>query len=288
MPRIATIFGSTGLQGMSPFIFFCECRKQPRAVTRNASSAAARALAKIGCEVVEAAFDDNKAIKRAVAGAGVFLVTFPLVDIPEITQGMNVIDAGKEAGVKFFAFSTLPSMSEMSNGKYKGIVHFDDEAIVQKHLEASGISCVFICPVDLTYDISPTDDRQGTPSQLSGDWVQSVDARTTVSFYTWTGRDMGLTIKTLFAQDTTRLPEIDHETFVLGSLRGTVEEMAAELAKGLGKPVEIKRVQQSRQLINDMWFPEVQVPDPRLEALGVKVGTVEEFAKTELRSLVGE
>ena len=48
----------------------------PRAVTTDANSDAAKALADRGCEVVEANFDDKNAIERAVTGAEcVFLVS---------------------------------------------------------------------------------------------------------------------------------------------------------------------------------------------------------------------
>ncbi|TRM63156.1 hypothetical protein BD626DRAFT_592181 [Schizophyllum amplum] len=259
MPRIATVFIATGQQASRR--------------TRDASSASARALADIGCEVVEARFDDKEALKRAVTGAEcVFLVTYPLVDVPEIAQGINVIDVSKEAGVKFLVFSTLPSMTEISNGKFKDIGHFDDKSVIQKHLEASGLPCACICPGGFLRILSVGDAR-------------------TVLFYTWINRDMGLAVKALFTQYTMRLPEIDHRTFVLGCCRLSAEGLAAELAKVLGKPVEVKRVHTDVKLINDMfdfciehqWFPEIPVPDPRLEALGVKVGTIEEFARTELK-----
>lgn len=49
---------------------------KPRAVTRSANSDAARSLAALGAEVVEAAFDDKDALQRAVTGAEcVFLVS---------------------------------------------------------------------------------------------------------------------------------------------------------------------------------------------------------------------
>ena len=65
--------------------------------------------------------------------------------MPELTQGTNIIDASKEAGVKFIAFrcatpsqiacapcvvitlldSTLPSVKELSGGKYSSAMHFE-------------------------------------------------------------------------------------------------------------------------------------------------------------------
>lgn len=293
MPRIATVFIATGQQGTSACrALIADGTFKPRAVTRDASSASARALADIGCEVVEARFDDKEALKRAVTGAEcVFLVTYPLVDVPEIAQGINVIDVSKEAGVKFLVFSTLPSMTEISNGKFKDIGHFDDKSVIQKHLEASGLPCACICPGGFLENIKRGQLNCPFEKTETGYSMCTLERPGTVLFYTWINRDMGLAVKALFTQYTMRLPEIDHRTFVLGCCRLSAEGLAAELAKVLGKPVEVKRVHTDVKLINDMfdfciehqWFPEIPVPDPRLEALGVKVGTIEEFARTELK-----
>ena len=35
------------------------------------------------------------------------------------------------------------------------------------------------------------------------------------------------------------------------------------------------------------WYPGVEFPDPRLEKLGVELGTIEEFARTTLKAHVG-
>ena len=76
MSRIATVFLATGVQGTSAVqALIKDGTFKPRAVTRNANSEAARALAALGAEVVEATYDDKEAIKRAVTGAEcVFLV----------------------------------------------------------------------------------------------------------------------------------------------------------------------------------------------------------------------
>ncbi|KAL1741176.1 NmrA-like domain-containing protein [Schizophyllum fasciatum] len=129
MARIATVFGATGLQGSSVVhALLQDGTFNPRAVTRDANSEAARKLADQGCQVVQADLGDKEAVKRAVTGAEcVFLVTLPFTSVPEVTQGFNVVDASKEAGVKFVVFSTLPNMTELSHGKYIHGVHWDDK-----------------------------------------------------------------------------------------------------------------------------------------------------------------
>ena len=81
---------------------------------------------------------------------------------------------------------------------------------------------------------------------------------------TWIGHDMGPAVTALFKNYTTRLAEIEKQTFVVASGRVTAEEMAVELAKGalllsstswhstdgpyqtgLGKPVEVQHLDKS-------------------------------------------
>ena len=90
MPRIATVFLATGLQGMYRACFRAcglhlitspgssvirallkDGTFTPRAVTRDATSDAAQALLKQGCEVVEVQLDNKESVKKAVTGAEV-------------------------------------------------------------------------------------------------------------------------------------------------------------------------------------------------------------------------
>ncbi|KAJ6461834.1 hypothetical protein C8R47DRAFT_1225760 [Mycena vitilis] len=50
-------------------------------------------------------------------------------------QGINMVDAAKEAGVKFSIFASLPSLAESSGGKYKNALHYELEG----YLRASGL-----------------------------------------------------------------------------------------------------------------------------------------------------
>lgn len=299
MARIATVFLSTGLQGTSVVkALLKDGTFKPRAVTRNVNSDAARAMADFGCEVVEAGFDDKEAIKKAVTGAEcVFLVTYPFgSNVPEVTQGQNVIDASKEAGVKFMVLSSLPSVSEVSKGNYTKVAHYDDKATVQKYLEASGLSCASVVPGAFLENILRGQLNCPFLKTETGYLMHTMERPGSKSLQTWTGRDMGPAVTALFTQYTSRLSEIDKQTFTLGCCRATVEETAAELAKGLGKPVEIKRigpigyeaVDQMYDFIAEFDWPDYAVPDKRLEALGVKVGTIEEFAGTALKEHLKE
>lgn len=138
---IIAVVGATGQQGgglvraiqsdpASPF--------RARALTRKPDSAAARALAALGAEVVVANLDDSASIARAFRGAsGAYCVTnFWEHSSPEkeITQAGIMAQAAKEAGVGHVIWSTLEdtrlkvplSDDRMPTlmGKYK-VPHFD-------------------------------------------------------------------------------------------------------------------------------------------------------------------
>jgi hypothetical protein len=67
----------------------------------------------------------------------------------EIQQGMNLVDAAKEVGVKFFIwtfvisrqileseshrYSSVPSAAKVSNGQYKDIYHFESALPLQSN-----------------------------------------------------------------------------------------------------------------------------------------------------------
>ncbi len=139
--KIITVLGATGAQGgglvraiqndpASPF--------RARAVTRNPESAAAKALAALGAEVVAGDVDDAASLTRAFAGAyGAFCVTFFWAHFSpekEMAEAAQMARAAKAAGVSHLIWSTLEDTRRWVPladdrmptlmGKYK-VPHFD-------------------------------------------------------------------------------------------------------------------------------------------------------------------
>jgi len=112
--KVIAVIGATGAQGGGLARAILEDKDGPfslRAITRNASSDKARALAAGGAEVVEANLDDEASLERAFRGAyGAFCLTnFWEVFSPEIekAQARNMALAAKAAGVQHLIWSTL-------------------------------------------------------------------------------------------------------------------------------------------------------------------------------------
>ncbi|KAI5828653.1 NAD(P)-binding protein [Schizophyllum commune Tattone D] len=286
--RIATVFGATGQQGGSVVdALLADGIFTPRAVTRDANSAAARALEARGCEVVEANTADKEAVRRAVEGAE--CVTVPFTPVPELQQGRNMVDASKEAGVKFFVWSSLPSIKEISGGKYTQVQHFEDKAAVEKYLKASGVPNASIMTGFFVENFLSTMPLKPTRTGYHIDTPSSLTATNTVC---WIGKEMGSAVAALMSNYTDKLDELNGQNYILGHGRATLEEIVAEISKALGQPVTIKQVGKlGFPALDEMFdfnaeydrYAGKACPDPRLLALGAEVGTVTEFTEKALK-----
>ena len=142
--KIIAVIGATGSQGggLARAIladpsggFAC------RAITRDPSKDAAKALAAAGAEVVAADLDDVESLKKAFAGAyGVYCVTNfweHFSGEKEKAQAHNMAEAAKTAGVKHVVWSTLEDTRALMSAddkrmpflqqKYR-VPHFDAKA----------------------------------------------------------------------------------------------------------------------------------------------------------------
>ncbi|KAM0085039.1 hypothetical protein ACKRZS_002479 [Fusarium odoratissimum] len=150
--KLIVILGATGNQGGSVAeAFLSEPGWKVRALTRNTSSAKAKALSSKGAEVVQADLDDPSSLNSAFGGAhAIFAVsdfwglyynesnrskTKPgqaLNDWAaqhEEQQLKNVIDiAAKIPTLERFILSSLSHSEKWSKGKYTRVYHFDGKA----------------------------------------------------------------------------------------------------------------------------------------------------------------
>jgi len=112
--KIIAVVGATGAQGGGLVRAILEDGDGPftaRAITRNAASDKAQALAAKGAEAVQADLDDKASLEQAFAGAhGVFAITNfweHFSPEKEKAQARNMAEAAKAAGVQHVIWSTL-------------------------------------------------------------------------------------------------------------------------------------------------------------------------------------
>lgn len=128
-----------------------------RALTRDAGSAKAKELAKLGAEIVAADVDDVDSLRRAFQGAyGAYCVTFfwdHYSPEKELAQARAMARAAKDAGLKHVVWSTLEDTRKWVpledtrmptlQGKYK-VPHFDAKGEANAIFSDLGVPTTFL------------------------------------------------------------------------------------------------------------------------------------------------
>jgi uncharacterized protein YbjT (DUF2867 family) len=158
--KTIAVLGATGAQGgglVRAILNDSGSNFKVRAITRNANSEKALALAKLGAEVVSADLDDLESLKKAFGGAyGLYAVTNFWEHFSadkEISQIKNIAQAAKAAGIEHVVWSTLEdtrkwvplddnSMPTLA-GKYK-VPHFDGKGEGDHFFTDYGVPTTFL------------------------------------------------------------------------------------------------------------------------------------------------
>jgi len=155
MSKLLTIFGATGKQGGSVIAYVQahpELSKEfkIRGISRDASKPSSQALAKKGVEVVTANMDDPASLHKALEGSYAVYAMTDYWDIRskdlEIKQGKNIAEATKAVGVQHLIWSTLPNVTEVSNGSLRNVYHFDGKAEIEDYIKSLGIPYTCFVP----------------------------------------------------------------------------------------------------------------------------------------------
>ncbi len=146
MSDLIAVVGATGKQGGAVVDALLERGAAVRALTRDADSQRARALAERGVEVVVADAEDPAAIRSALDGVSALslMTTFSGADGPrgETRRGITLVEAARDAGVPFVVQSSVGGAERET-----GIPHFESKRRVEEALEASGLAYAFVRPV---------------------------------------------------------------------------------------------------------------------------------------------
>ncbi|KAJ6479668.1 hypothetical protein C8R45DRAFT_1005759 [Mycena sanguinolenta] len=301
-PRVVAVFGATGLQGGAVVDgLLRDGTFVPRAITRDPNSEASQKLKARGVEVVKGDSADKASLVTALRGSeAVYAVTVPVFlqagteGKGEVDQGKNMVDAAKEAGVKFFIWTSLPSLSKLSGGKYKNASHNEDKQVVQEYLKSSGLAhASLLLPGFLenywTYGLLKKTD---TGYDIS---VPICNAAAVAS-YAWISRDVPAAVLALLNNYTDPTKEINGKAYPVVNARLSYGELAEMTAKVLGVEVTFTTAPPSGiPALDEMWmcvsehgsYSETPVPNPDLVALGMKFSTVEEFLETEVKPRFG-
>jgi len=158
--KIIAALGATGAQGGGVVRAILDDPNggfAARAITRDVTSDKAKALARLGAEVVAADLDDETSLTKALQGAyGAYCVTFYWAHFSpekEMAQARNMARAAKATGIQHAIWSTLedtrqwmplsdnrmPTLME----KYK-VPHFDAKGASNKLFTELGVPTTFL------------------------------------------------------------------------------------------------------------------------------------------------
>ncbi|HSW53532.1 MAG TPA: NmrA/HSCARG family protein [Ignavibacteriaceae bacterium] len=158
--KIIAVLGATGAQGgglVRAILADKSGEFSVRALTRDVNSDKAKALAKLGAEVVNADIDNYDSLKSAFAGAyGVYAVTFfweHFLPEKETAEAKQIAKAAKEANVKHIIWSTFEDTRKWIplsdnrmptlQGKYK-VPHFDAKAEANEYFTELNLPVTFL------------------------------------------------------------------------------------------------------------------------------------------------
>ncbi|KAJ7464980.1 NAD(P)-binding protein [Mycena galericulata] len=298
--RIVSVFGATGAAVVKALLK--DGTFSPRAIGRDPDSESARKLKASGIEFVKGDSSDKASLVSALRGSeAVFAMTAPAFLLKtegpdEITQGKNIIDAAKEAGVKFFIFTSLPSIKRISGGKYKNVLHYDQKEVVEEYLRSSGLA-------NATLHLG---------GFLENYWKMGFLKKTATGFdipvpnysasdrqaFTWVEREVPAVTLALLKNYTDPSKKISGKVYPIVNATMPYAELAALTGKALGKEVTFTSAPPSGFApMDEMFaahaefsglFTATPVPNPDLVALGVKLGTIEEFLEAEVKPRFGQ
>ncbi|MEO6813933.1 MAG: NmrA/HSCARG family protein [Ginsengibacter sp.] len=160
--KIIVVFGATGAQGsglVHAIINDTSSEFAVRAITRDPSSDKAKALAKMGAEIVTANIDDKQSMKQALEGAyGAYFVTFYWSHFSperEYEEGRHMAEFAKDAGLEHVVKSTLEDTRKWIplddnrmptlQDKYK-VPHFDAKGAADHFFSDLEVPVTFLLP----------------------------------------------------------------------------------------------------------------------------------------------
>ncbi|KAL8750909.1 MAG: hypothetical protein Q9184_006251, partial [Pyrenodesmia sp. 2 TL-2023] len=155
MSNILAVFGATGKQGSSVIDYVLNDPElshnyKIRAITRDVNSQKAKTLDN-KVDVVQGDVLDRASLERALTGVHtIFAMTTPSFGPgglgKEYDSAKTIADVAVETGTEYIIFSTLPSIKEISGGKYTKASHFEAKAQAERYIRCLPIKSAFYSP----------------------------------------------------------------------------------------------------------------------------------------------
>lgn len=248
MSKILAVFGATGQQGGSVINHVLNDpelsqKYKIRAITRDVNSKNAKQL-KEKVEVVHGDLSNRSSLEAALTGAHtVFAMTTPYFGPDaletEYNKAKTIADVSVEKGLEYIIFSTLPSISKISGGKYTKVFTFEAKAKAEQYIRGLPIESAFYSPGSFMGNFQSPEIFLSLQSAPDGTWSISrhVSPKTKSPYIDAVG-DTGKFIGAILAEP----DKYKDKTFCAAAAFYNMEEVAAILSKAIGKTVIYKQL----------------------------------------------
>ena len=245
MSKTLAVFGATGHQGNSLINFILNDPElsqkiQIRAITRTATSEKAKQL-KEKVQVVEADVSNRASLETALTGADiVFAMTVPDFGPggfqAEYDSGKMIADVAVSKGAEYIIFSTLPAASEISNGKYTTMNHYEAKAQIERYIRSLPIKSAFYSPCFFMSNFHAFFPPRQAPD---GTWVlTNVNPGTVPIPCIDVDNDTGKYVGAILAEP----DKYQGKTFCAATALYSWDEIATTMSKTTGKRVVYRQV----------------------------------------------
>ena len=248
MSKILAVFGATGQQGSSVITNVLSDSElsqkyKIRAITRDVESDKAKKLKAQNVEVVSADMQNKASLEAALTGVDfVYIMTTPSFGPDAVEAEFNtaklIADTAVEKGLEYIIFSTLPSVSGMSNGRYTHVTPFDAKAKAEEYIRSLSIKSAF---VSLAYFMEnlQTQPWLGPQPTSDGTYVMSrpVPSKVRLPYLDAVG-DVGKFVGAILAEP----DKYEGKTFHAAQGLYSLEEIAAAISKNTGKTVVYRQI----------------------------------------------
>lgn len=225
------IIGATGQQGRSVLDALNELDVPTRALVRNPDSAAARALAAAGTELVKADQEDGQSLTDGLSGVSAlfYMTTFEGAEgtAGEVRRGQAVADAAARAGVPHVVYSSVGGAERAT-----GIPHFESKFQVEERLRAL-VPATMLRPTFFMENLT----RQLAPNE-EGEIVIRMPMPADVALQMVAVKDIGRAAAQLLVDPTS----VEGHAIELAGDELTLDQVAAQAGEVLGIPARFETI----------------------------------------------
>lgn len=244
MSKILVVFGATGQQGKAIINYVLndvELSKQYkiRAITRDVTSEKAKLL-QDKVEVVHGDIGDQSSIEAALTGVHtVFINTAPFLTPDVEYNTVKIIsDISVEKDVKYIIFSTLPSICELSGGKYTKVTTFDTKARAEQYIRGLPIQSAFCSLGSFMENFESTSFLKPRKGE-DGTWTVALHVSLDIEWPLINAReDTGKFVGAILSEP----DKFAGKTFCAATKLYSLKEMIAIMSKATGKDITYKRI----------------------------------------------